>query len=91
MHGTWVSERKIEPGVLVELNEGDTIRLGGSSRVYRLYWVPLNRAYDLENPFVSLSDLSTKDEKEEQNVISGGDYVDETCEVRIHGFFSESV
>lgn len=33
------------------MNEGDTMQLGGSSRVYRLHWVPLSRAYDMENQF----------------------------------------
>lgn len=28
------------------------MQLGGSSRVYRLHWVPLSRAYDLDDPFV---------------------------------------
>ncbi|XP_059631909.1 FHA domain-containing protein PS1 [Cornus florida] len=56
VHGTWISGKKIEPEVRMELNEGDTMRLGASSRVYRLHWVPLSRAYDLENPFVPPSD-----------------------------------
>ncbi|KAF7141100.1 hypothetical protein RHSIM_Rhsim06G0097300 [Rhododendron simsii] len=51
VHGTWVSGKKIEAGVRVEMNEGDTMQLGGSSRVYKLHWVPLSRAYDMENPF----------------------------------------
>ncbi|KAF8018252.1 hypothetical protein BT93_H3216 [Corymbia citriodora subsp. variegata] len=65
VHGTWVSEKKIEPGVAVELSEGDTLRVGGSSRVYRLHWVPLSRAYDFESPFVSALDASGADEEKE--------------------------
>ncbi|KAA8546331.1 hypothetical protein F0562_002930 [Nyssa sinensis] len=66
VHGTWVLEKKIEPGVRVQLNEGDSIQLGGSSRVYRLHWVPLSRAYDLDSPFVSPLDvLAPAEEKEE--------------------------
>lgn len=68
VHGTWVSEKKIEPGLRVELNEGGTLRVGGSTRVYRLHWVPLSRAYDLENPFVSEEDLAITEEKEEENI-----------------------
>ncbi|KAF2297442.1 hypothetical protein GH714_023555 [Hevea brasiliensis] len=68
VHGTWVSENKIEPGFRVELNEGDTIRVGGSTRVYRLHWVALSRAYDMENPFVSAADLAITEEKEEENI-----------------------
>ncbi|PIA47234.1 hypothetical protein AQUCO_01400132v1 [Aquilegia coerulea] len=52
-HGTWVSDRKIEPQVSVELSEGDSLRLGGSTRSYRLHWIPLSRVFDVENPLVS--------------------------------------
>lgn len=67
MHGTWVSEKKLEPGECVELMEGDTVRLGGSSRVYRLHWIPMSRAYDLENSFVppELHVSMTKEKEEE--------------------------
>ncbi|KAB1205558.1 hypothetical protein CJ030_MR7G000895 [Morella rubra] len=41
-----------QPGERVELKEGDMVRMGSSSTVYRLQWVPLSRAYDLEQPFV---------------------------------------
>ncbi|KAK9079955.1 hypothetical protein SSX86_001630 [Deinandra increscens subsp. villosa] len=46
VHGTWVSGRRIEPGVHMVLKEGDTVKIGGSSRVYELHWVPLTQAYD---------------------------------------------
>ncbi|XP_065881308.1 FHA domain-containing protein PS1-like [Euphorbia lathyris] len=68
VHGTWISEKKIDPGFRTELREGDTIRVGGSTRVYRLHWVRWSRAYDSENPFVSESDLALIEEKEEENV-----------------------
>ncbi|XP_065882075.1 FHA domain-containing protein PS1-like [Euphorbia lathyris] len=68
VHGTWISEKKIEPRIRVELKEGDSMRVGGSTRVYRLHWVSLSRAYDSENPFVSESDLALIEEKEEVNV-----------------------
>ncbi|BFG41084.1 hypothetical protein CerSpe_273580 [Prunus speciosa] len=55
VHGTWVSEKRLEPGVRVELREGDILRVGGSSRVYSLHWIPLSRAYDFETPFVPLT------------------------------------
>ncbi|TXG53148.1 hypothetical protein EZV62_022317 [Acer yangbiense] len=64
VHGTWVSEKKLEPRVPVELNEGDTIRVGGSTRMYRLHWVPLSQSYDMENPFVSRLDVSMAESKE---------------------------
>ncbi|CAI9114709.1 OLC1v1015490C2 [Oldenlandia corymbosa var. corymbosa] len=58
VHGTWVSGKKVEPGVRVELHEGDTLQLGGSTRVYRLHWMPLSLAYDMKNPFVPTLEAS---------------------------------
>ncbi|PRQ24416.1 putative transcription factor interactor and regulator FHA-SMAD family [Rosa chinensis] len=46
VHGTWISEKRIEPGVRVELRQGDTLRVGASSRLYRLHWIPLSHAYE---------------------------------------------
>ncbi|KAK8478089.1 hypothetical protein V6N13_059472 [Hibiscus sabdariffa] len=69
VHGTWVSGKKIDPGVAVELNEGDTIKLGGSTRVYRLHWIPISRAFDMENPFVSSMDMGVEEEKEEESAV----------------------
>ncbi|CAL0303053.1 unnamed protein product [Lupinus luteus] len=68
VHGTWVSGRKVEPGVSVEMKEGDTLRLGASSRVYRLHWIPISRAYDLENPFVSELDVILESQNDEELV-----------------------
>ncbi|GLU16411.1 hypothetical protein SLE2022_328460 [Rubroshorea leprosula] len=68
VHGTWVSEKKIEPGVPVELNEGDTLRVGGSTRIYRLHWIPLSHAYEIEN---HLKDLHVAEEKEEDSAGEG--------------------
>ncbi|KAK3024820.1 hypothetical protein RJ639_042825 [Escallonia herrerae] len=74
VHGTWVSGEKIKPGVRVEMREGDTVKLGGSTRVYRLDWIPLSRAYDLENPFVPLLDGSGSVNETEEEA-----YKDENC------------
>lgn len=52
VHGTWVCGKKIAPGIPVELQDGDVLQLGGSSRIYRLHWIPLSQAYDYDNPFV---------------------------------------
>ncbi|KAL2335030.1 hypothetical protein Fmac_016243 [Flemingia macrophylla] len=65
VHGTWVSGRRIEPMVSVEMKEGDALRIGVSSRVYRLHWIPVSRAYDLENPFVAQLDTVAEEEEEE--------------------------
>ncbi|KAK7357097.1 hypothetical protein VNO80_16380 [Phaseolus coccineus] len=43
VHGTWVRGMKLEPGVRVELKEGDTFTVGVSTRLYRLSWVPLTQ------------------------------------------------
>ncbi|XWS21888.1 hypothetical protein CRYUN_Cryun30bG0094500 [Craigia yunnanensis] len=66
VHGTWVSGKKIDPGVVVELNEGDTIKVGGSTRIYKLHWIPMSRAYDMENPFLSAMDVPMEEKKEDE-------------------------
>ncbi|XP_043705922.1 FHA domain-containing protein PS1 isoform X3 [Telopea speciosissima] len=65
-HGTWISGEKIEPQVLVELNEGDTLRLGASTRIYRLHWMLLSQAFNVETPFISPSDALPYEEEEEE-------------------------
>nr|AED89989.1 PSL3b [Solanum chacoense x Solanum tuberosum] len=71
VHGSWISGNKIEPGVRVELKEGDKMKLGGSRREYMLHWIPISRAYDLENPFVAplgeAEPFKEMDEKEHQD------------------------
>lgn len=36
----------------MELVPGDTLKLGESSRLYRLDWVPISFAYEVNDPFV---------------------------------------
>ncbi|ESQ33352.1 hypothetical protein EUTSA_v10006568mg [Eutrema salsugineum] len=67
VHGTWVTDQKVEPDACIEVKEGDIIRIGGSTRIYRLHWIPLSRAYDIDNPFVSPLDASTVMEQDEEN------------------------
>lgn len=78
VHGTWVSEKKIEPCFPVELTEGDTLKIGGSTRVYRLHWIPLSQAYDMDNPFVWPLVVPVAEEKEEENQA-------EKHQVRVYG------
>lgn len=78
VHGTRVSERKIEPCVPVELNEGDTLKIGGSTRVYRLHWIPLSQAYDMDYSFVSELDVPVAEEQEEESQV-------EPHQVRVYG------
>ncbi|XP_071712610.1 uncharacterized protein [Rutidosis leptorrhynchoides] len=66
VHGTWVSGKRIEPGVLVDLKEGDEVKLGGSSRVYELHWFPITRAYDSDGKFMSTI-YTIKEQEEETN------------------------
>ncbi|KAJ0972032.1 hypothetical protein J5N97_019991 [Dioscorea zingiberensis] len=54
VHGTWVSGAKIEPCVPVELVDGDTLRLGASTRVYRLHWVLPSCALEMGSPLEAL-------------------------------------
>lgn len=54
MHGTWVSGRRIPANTPVELATGDTLRLGGSKREYRLHWLSLREAFEIEDPLPPL-------------------------------------
>ncbi|KAK1433582.1 hypothetical protein QVD17_10494 [Tagetes erecta] len=65
VHGTWVSGTRIEPGVHVMLKEGDTMKIGGSSRVYELHWVPLSQAYNVDERFISSVYTIKEDEDDE--------------------------
>ncbi|KAE9586361.1 putative transcription factor interactor and regulator FHA-SMAD family [Lupinus albus] len=80
-HGTLVSEMKVDPGVSVGMKEGDTLRIGASSRVYRLHWIPISRAYHLENPFVSELDVILEPQNEEELVQNLNCYPDEMEEI----------
>ncbi|XP_042068410.1 FHA domain-containing protein PS1-like isoform X2 [Salvia splendens] len=64
VHGTYISGKRIEPGVTMELVRGDTLKLGESSRLYRLDWVPISYAYEVNNLFApQLDELDTVDEE----------------------------
>ncbi|PKA56833.1 nuclear inhibitor of protein phosphatase 1 [Apostasia shenzhenica] len=54
VHGTWVSGEKILPNVPIELVEGDTVKLGASTRIYRLHWMPLSHAFHMDSPLSPL-------------------------------------
>nr|CAB3489264.1 unnamed protein product [Digitaria exilis] len=49
VHGTWVSGRRIPPHTPVDLAAGDTLRLGASKREYRLLWLPLREALEMDD------------------------------------------
>ncbi|CAA7018694.1 unnamed protein product [Microthlaspi erraticum] len=78
VHGTWVTDQKVDPDACVEVKEGDVIRIGGSTRIYRLHWIPLSRAYDIDNPFVSPLDASIVMEQDEENRILEAENLDQS-------------
>nr|KYP74739.1 Nuclear inhibitor of protein phosphatase 1 [Cajanus cajan] len=45
VHGTWVCGSRLQPGITMELKEGDTFTVGVSTRLYRLSWVPLTQVH----------------------------------------------
>ncbi|KAF8731028.1 hypothetical protein HU200_016908 [Digitaria exilis] len=49
LHGTWVSGRRIPPHTPVDLAAGDTLRLGASKREYRLLWLSLREALEMDD------------------------------------------
>lgn len=64
-----MSGKRINPDVRTRLNEDDTLRIGGSSRVYKLQWIPLSQAYDVSNPFVPPLDFVEPQEDEEEVIV----------------------
>ena len=54
VHGTWVSGIKIQPNTPIDLREGDTVKLGASTTVYKLHWMPLSCAFEMEKPLHAL-------------------------------------
>lgn len=49
MHGTWVSGQRIPTNTPVELAVGDVLQLGGSKREYRLHWLSLHEALEMDD------------------------------------------
>ena len=60
--------RKLDAGVSVDMNEGDTFTVGVSTRVYRLIWVPFTWAFDSENPFVLELDAKLSEKQEQLEI-----------------------
>ncbi|KAI3752732.1 hypothetical protein L2E82_24768 [Cichorium intybus] len=67
VHGAWVSGKRIQPGVPVKLKEGDTMKMGGSSRIYELHWVPLSQAFDVDDPFVPATFIKQQETQDENS------------------------
>ncbi|WZZ15750.1 hypothetical protein YC2023_108839 [Brassica napus] len=68
MHGTGVADQKFEPDACVEVKEGDVIRIGGSTRIYSLHWIPLSRAYDIDRLINSIRGGSTMEHFDYRNM-----------------------
>ncbi|CAO2153006.1 unnamed protein product [Urochloa humidicola] len=49
VHGTWVSGQRIPPHTPVDLAAGDTLRIGASKREYRLLWLSLREALEMDD------------------------------------------
>ncbi|KAJ8445163.1 hypothetical protein Cgig2_029535 [Carnegiea gigantea] len=69
VHGTRVSGKRVDPNVRTRFTEADTLRIGGSRRIYKLHWIPLSEAYDMERPFVPPLDFPEPLEDEEEEEI----------------------
>ncbi|KAG5384290.1 hypothetical protein IGI04_035760 [Brassica rapa subsp. trilocularis] len=83
VHGTWVTDQKVEPDACVEVKEGDVIRIGGSTRIYSLHWIPLSRAYDIDvSPLhASTQNLEVAHQHQSQGSAEDGDgHLDVTSE-----------
>ncbi|CAL4994937.1 unnamed protein product [Urochloa decumbens] len=49
VHGTWVSGQRIPPHTPVDLATGDTLRIGASKREYRVLWLSLREALEMDD------------------------------------------
>ncbi|KAF3783192.1 FHA domain-containing protein [Nymphaea thermarum] len=68
VHGTMVSGRKMTPQVSVQVEEGDVLKLGGSTRMYKLKWV--STIFDLEKEQDDvLSSISQNQENEGSGIL----------------------
>ncbi|KAL6007694.1 hypothetical protein ACLOJK_033195 [Asimina triloba] len=67
VHGTWVCGRKIGSQIAVDMVEGDTLRLGASTRFYELHWVPWSQAFETEKPFIPASQAPQEEEETSEN------------------------
>ncbi|GJU22191.1 FHA domain-containing protein PS1 [Tanacetum coccineum] len=66
LHGTWVCGMRVKPGVFVRLKEGDTVKIGGSSRLYELHWVPVNTLSESCDVYVvKQGESENQDEKDD--------------------------
>ncbi|XP_066339483.1 uncharacterized protein [Miscanthus floridulus] len=63
VHGTWVSGRRIPPNTPVDLATGDTLRLGASKREYRLLWLSLREAFEMDD-LLYMPSLPEEDKEE---------------------------
>ncbi|KAL5676810.1 hypothetical protein ACJX0J_012941, partial [Zea mays] len=62
-HGTWVSGRRIPPNTPVDLATGDTLRLGASKREYKLLWLSLREAFEMDD-LMYMPSLPEEDKEE---------------------------
>ncbi|XP_021316557.1 FHA domain-containing protein PS1 [Sorghum bicolor] len=65
VHGTWVSGRRIPPNTPVDLATGDTLRLGASKREYRLLWLSLREAFEMDD-LMYMPSLPEEDKEERE-------------------------
>ncbi|XP_066335041.1 uncharacterized protein [Miscanthus floridulus] len=63
VHGTWVSGRRIPPNTPVDLATGDMLRLGASKREYRLLWLSLREAFEMDD-LLYMPSLPEEDKEE---------------------------
>ena len=58
VHGTWVNGTSVPPMKVVKVKEGDSIKLGASSRTYVLQWLPSPTHHPLPQDAISSEEFS---------------------------------
>ncbi|CAA7400320.1 unnamed protein product [Spirodela intermedia] len=70
VHGTWISGNRLQPQVAMDLAEGDTMRIGASSRIYELHWIPQRTAFELDNHLVALPEARSLNHQARYSVVN---------------------
>lgn len=54
----------------MDLADGDTMRIGASSRIYELHWIPLRTAFEMDNHLVALPEARSLNHQAGSSVVT---------------------
>ncbi|XP_042436131.1 uncharacterized protein LOC122022161 isoform X1 [Zingiber officinale] len=74
VHGTWISGTRIAPNTTVDMVDGDSLRFGASTRFYRLQWLSVSQAMEMENPLEPVLEGKEETYQEDCGELLAGGY-----------------